>query len=620
MFIPGRVVVKRSMGWSFAATLLGILLWPSVLVAQREDDWPIRLRIAEAPGGGRTQWIITAENLADFPCTKLRLQAAVVGGTLLRGGGQSAARLVDGRLLFDEIASIPPGETYRWTVDLEPLSGGTTRIQAELEYAEKHAPKPAPRKNCKDYRPPAESGMTAAELALPTGSRATSALVVHQVMPVEVDRNKPYIYKYYVTNISDAELQNVELTASSFRNLVVAKSDPAAEKPGGDTLTWMLGDLAECETRVITVTASSPEVGTASACLAATYANRLCAMTRVVEPGLEIVKAAPAEALICDEVEMVLTVTNPGTGVARNVKVRDALAEGLTAAGKASAEGEAGDLSPGESKRMAFKVKASKTGKYTNQATVEAAGGLSAKSNSTVTVFRQPILQIACSAPEQRFIDRSATFNLEVKNVGDAPSASTVVKASVTGGEVSNLTKGGTASRGEVTWSLGALPPGASQTLSFDAKTTQAGMIQASASASGVCAASVRAACETRVIGIPAILLEVVDIEDPVEVGKTTTYVITVTNQGTAPGTNIKVACDIPELSAYVSSTGASPASAAGNRVTLGTIPSLPPKQKVEWRLIVTAKAEGDARLRVEMSSDQFAEPVRETESTNHYK
>ena len=188
------------------------------------------------------------------------------------------------------------------------------------------------------------------------------------------------------------------------------------------------------------------------------------------------------------------------------------------------------------------------------------------------------------------------------------------------GSETVSVSKGGTAGKGEITWNLGALAPGASQTIGFEAKSAQAGVLQTSSTVSCACATPAKTSCQTRVIGIPAILLEVVDVEDPVEVGKSTTYVITVTNQGTAPGTNIKIGCDVPAESAYVSATGPSTGTAAGKRVTFGAIASLAPKQKVEWRLVVTATAPGDARIAFDMTSDQFVVPVRETESTNHYK
>ncbi len=608
----------RRIGGVMAFVLFAGFGGASTHSAYADDNWPIRLTNSGASTG---KWVVTAENRADFECHKLRLEATIQGGALISGGGQSAAKLVDGKLVFQEIAAMKSKEVYQWTIDFTKESDATrTTITAILEYDEKQTP-PPPKKNCANYQPPVGAGMSVSEISFPTGARSGSSLLVHKVLPIEVERKKPFTYQYYVTNISAGTLQDVELVAYDFINLTVSKSDPPGQAVG-ETLHWMLGELGSCETKVITVTASSPGTGNASACLKANFSNYLCAVTKVVEPALKLVKTAPAEAMICDEVEMVLTVTNPGSGIARSVHLTDDLPEGLTTVdGKKKVEGDAGDLGPGESKKMAFRVKASKTGTFTNQAFARATNDLAAESNKTTTTFRQPVLQLSCSAPEERFIGRTAAFTFEVKNTGDAACADTVVKAAVpSGAEVSSTSKGGSAGKGEVSWNIGSLAPGATQTVSFEAKINQAGTMQTSGSAGCVCAKQVTSACQTRVIGIPAILLEVVDVDDPVEVGKQTTYIITVTNQGTAPGTNIKVGADIPAESAYVSATGPSPATAVGKRVTFGPIPSLAPKQKAEWRMIVTATAPGDARLGVDMSSDQFTAPVRETESTNHYK
>ena len=51
----------------------------------------------------------------------------------------------------------------------------------------------------------------------------------------------------------------------------------------------------------------------------------------------------------------------------------------------------------------------------------------------------------------------------------------------------------------------------------------------------------------TRVEGLPALLMELVDTDDPVEVGKETSYEIRVTNTGTKTETNLQVTCTLPE-------------------------------------------------------------------------
>jgi uncharacterized repeat protein (TIGR01451 family) len=72
---------------------------------------------------------------------------------------------------------------------------------------------------------------------------------------------------------------------------------------------------------------------------------------------------------------------------------------------------------------------------------------------------------------------------------------------------------------------------------------------------------------KTSVTGIPALALEVVDIEDPVRIGDHATYVIRVENQGSATATNIRVACLLENNVQDVSSAGATVGSLEGQTV-----------------------------------------------------
>ena len=69
----------------------------------------------------------------------------------------------------------------------------------------------------------------------------------------------------------------------------------------------------------------------------------------------------------------------------------------------------------------------------------------------------------------------------------------------------------------------------------------QLGPLTFASSANGASGTAKSSSCTTEVVGVPAILLEVVDVEDPVEVGKEAVYDIKVTNQGSAIGTNIRI-------------------------------------------------------------------------------
>ena len=56
--------------------------------------------------------------------------------------------------------------------------------------------------------------------------------------------------------------------------------------------------------------------------------------------------------------------------------------------------------------------------------------------------------------------------------------------------------------------------------------------------------------------GIPAFRLEVVDVDDPVEVGARTQYRIDVTNQGSLPGNEVEIVCEVPRQMRILGASG----------------------------------------------------------------
>jgi uncharacterized repeat protein (TIGR01451 family) len=129
-----------------------------------------------------------------------------------------------------------------------------------------------------------------------------------------------------------------------------------------------------------------------------------------------------------------------------------------------------------------------------------------------------------------------------------------------------------------------------------------------------------RTVCETRVIGIPAILIDAIDLEDPIETGKQVTYEIKITNQGSIPCTNLRVVITLPEHEQYVSGSGPTEVTAEGNTITTKPLPLFLSKDVVTWRIVVTALKPGDVRFIANVYAEEFASPIYEEESTLLYQ
>ncbi|MBL4590663.1 MAG: DUF11 domain-containing protein [Phycisphaerales bacterium] len=485
-------------------------------------------------------------------------------------------------------------------------------------------PAPAPAKTSNTwgyYSPRLGDGEAAASMAFPTGDPKTSALLLHQVMPKQVNRGEDFDFSYHITNLTSASLQNVIVNMSSASNLSIGSSQPTASKSAGG-MTWAMGDFGPGETKIITVNGRADKVGTAGDCISVSYNNFLCATLKVVEPALALTKTATATALKCDTIVLRYVVKNTGTGCAENVSITDTLPAGMTLSdGSRNVNIPVGQLCEGESKAYEVKAEVTKRGTYQSPASATADGGMRADASRTTTVITEPELAVTASCSSARYLGRNMTYSYTMKNIGNGVSSSSTASATIPAGTtLVSASDGGRQSGSNVVWDLGSMAPGAERSFSITVKAAVAGDYTSTVVGNASCAATVSDSCSTPVNGIPAILLEVVDIDDPIEIGAQTTYVITVTNQGTAADHNIRIVATLPGELTFVSGSGSTNVSASGNRVVTSPVGTLEAGAQVSWRLVVSANAPGDVRFAIEMTSDELTSPVNETEATRLYE
>lgn len=461
-----------------------------------------------------------------------------------------------------------------------------------------------------------------AVLYLPTGDRSTSALMLEKHSPTEVILGQEFEYTLTATNLTSDELEGVSVADTASQGMRILGATPAADSNVGGRAVWGVGNMSGGESRTIRVRAVADAQGTMTHCAEATYNQLACVTVRVVEPALAIRCDAPPAVISCDDINLNIVVTNTGSGAARDVVVTSTLSPGFTSLdGSSTVTQRIGTLGAGESRDVSFPVRASGSGQLTHTSTVTAAGNLSADCTTT-TVATKPNLAINKEGEARTYAGRRVTYTITVENNGDGEARDTTVTDNLPAGTtyVDSSPAGSFDGVGNVTWALGSLAPGEQRTMSVTVQTTRIGKIVNTARASAYCADPVSDSVETDVQGIPAILLEVVDLEDPVPVGSTTVYVIRVTNQGSAPGTNIKIACNLEDTMELVTTSGPTRHSASGGSVDFGAYPSLEAGGVIEWRLTVKAVGAGDVRFGVQMTSDQISRTVDETESTNFYQ
>ena len=448
------------------------------------------------------------------------------------------------------------------------------------------------------------------------------AIAIKKTAPATAVLGQTFAYGIRVNNPASVAANNVMVTDMLPDGIAYVSSSPKATVDA-QKLTWSLGTLPAGGSRSLSVTVKGTKTGSFENCadVAADdgLKGRSCATTRITRPALALTKSAPAEAILCETIPYAITVRNTGDAPATNVRIVDDLPAGLAMLdGGTKALFEIGTLGPGEAKMGKVTVKASKVGTYTNTAVATGDGGLKASATAK-TVVRVPMLMLTKTAPKTRFVGRPVRYTITVANKGDAPAKNTVLTDALPAGtQFVSASNGGKMAAGKVTWQLGTLQPKDSATVSVTVRATRQGQIRNAATATAYCA-KVSGEAMTMVKGIPAILLECVDVEDPIEVGAKETYVIIVTNQGSAVGTNIVIECLLPPEQEYVSASGPATGTAKGKVVTFAPLRSLAPKAKATYRVVTKGLKAGDTRFQVKLTSDQMVSPAEETESTHIY-
>jgi len=229
----------------------------------------------------------------------------------------------------------------------------------------------------------------------------------------------------------------------------------------------------------------------------------------------------------------------------------------------------------------------------------------------------KPGLALDCSVPEKVPVGRPVHVCLTIHNTGNAAEPKTVISLSVPpGAAVTNTTEGGVVTRDRITWEIPNFAPDASRQVCATLISQQIGWLSLNSTATGAISKTIQSGCETKIFGIPAMLLEKADNPDPVSVGSNTVYTVKVTNQGTADDSNVQVIVTIaPELVPVSSSEG----TIDGQTVTLPVVPRLAAKQAVTYTIVAKGVSAGDGHTKFTLTSDLLKLPVMAEESTTVY-
>lgn len=482
-------------------------------------------------------------------------------------------------------------------------------------------PPPPPKQAAPAPAPCEPMGDTMAAMYLPTGEKSCSVAHVEKTGPKQVVQGKEFAYYVTVSNPQKKDLHEVKVHEELPSNFNLRGTAPQA-KQSGNVLMWDIGTLKAGEAKKMKVVGTAVSTGDMMSCTEVTYKPpQVCLTVNAINPQIQLTKSGPSESILCDAITYKLVAKNVGSGAACDVEITDTLPDGMkTLDGESSRTYRVARLEPGQSKEWTIQTRVSKTGTFVNRAYAKGPSIADASSNQVATTVTTPVLIVTKNAPDVRYVGRPIKYDITVSNNGDAEAKNTVLRETFSKNvQFVSASHDGKVDGSEVMWNLGTIPIGQSKTVELTVKANSTGPVSASAKARAYCGAG-EADIATEVKGIPAILLETVDVADPIEVGAKETYVITVTNQGSSVGTNIQIVSMLPAEQKYVSSEGPTEAKVDGKTVTFAPLKTLQPGRQAVWKVHTEGTGEGDSRFRTQLTSDQMTSPAEESESTHIYK
>jgi len=448
-------------------------------------------------------------------------------------------------------------------------------------------------------------------------------ILVEREVPTEVRPNDDINYVVRITNQSTFtvdEIVHVEMVSNS---LEFANAEPYPEERDGN-LIWTFDGFGPGESQTITIEGKSIRTGSLrySGDTSLGFGlGSLALAANAIQPELSLGLNNPTVSLIEELIPVTINFRNSGTASIVNARLVHTFPKGLlTEDGKSRIELSMGDFAPGEVKNVDLNLKGVETGSYETQLRATADDGISAVATLSTSVVK-PELVISANAPKLRYVGNIIPYSIEVKNVGDGVANETVITQTLADGtSLASADQGGVAEGNNVVWNVGTLNPGQAKVVSTRVVGERIMIARSTTTADAKSADPVQAVMVTDVEGIEALLVEVVDDNDPVPVGELITYNIEVTNTGSLEATGIKVVATLTPEMEFVESDGASKSRLEGNRLVFDTLPALAPNAKASWNVSVKAVGGGDLRFRLEVTSDQLERPVNEEESSNFYE
>jgi uncharacterized repeat protein (TIGR01451 family) len=460
-------------------------------------------------------------------------------------------------------------------------------------------------------------------------------VTVEIVAPESANLAQPLTQEIVVRNLGKSAVHQVRVEQELPAGVRYLGGEPRAETTN-DRLAWRVGTIEATSEKRITVKLQPSTEGELNTKSTVSFATTCAAVTRLTRPKLTVAITGPASALVGETAAFQIKLTNAGTGPIEKLLLRDKLPAGLQHPQGEMLEAEIAGLAPGEARIVTLKTTCAKVGNYVHEiqafadgaaADIQPTGGvrnpdLESVARTEIKIV-EPGLQVKLGGPKTCLIKCEGVLLIDVTNPGTASAKNITITTRVPDGmefvAMSDEGRFDPATK-TATWGFTTLEPAANRVLTLKVRGTALGDVGFAALARADGGLNAKSELPVHIDGVPALGLEIVNVDDPAQVGADATYEVRVVNRGTCPCTGIQIVAIMPEGMELREAAAPASYKLQGQQVQFAPYPKLATKADLVYKIKCRSKVPGDVRFRVQLTCDQLQQPVLKEESSRFYK
>ena len=609
-----------------------------VVVAPREENWEQRKTTA-------TIYWVDAAWAFPPPVAARAGQPQTLTTTVTRSGGAPVAGWI---VRYDVLEGPPASFSARGETSIEVRTNASGQATAQL--LPRSADPGITTVRVQVIRPAAARG-DLTQMVVGQGQTAVSwsspGLQVTASGPATVAADGAISYRVNVTNNGDLPTRGVTLRYTPPAGVSLLNSTPAAQA-FGQRYEWRIGDLPARATSVVQLNCRAAVAADVVSCFRAESAERVtaegCARTRVQANYLSVKMTGPDAVEVGKEAKFLVEITNTGPGTLTRIVASDTYDPGLQERyGAPSPVVRAIDqpVLAGETYRMAVTFLVTQPGRHCHRLDVTAEGGHTASARGCVTgiaaaptpppAATPPQLSVRVTGPPTKMAGEIAEYAVDVTNAGSTAATNVLIRVEYgVNLELVEATRDhqDDLRRRTTQWQVAQIGPGETVRKRLNCRCLnpdENALVRATVTSSqigtqtatartvitpGASAPMSRSPVE-RPMDPPvagSLKITVRDLADPIRLGESATYLITVTNERAAPDRDVALTLELTPGLRFKRSSGPTDVAAFGaqNRVVeITPVAEARPGEILEYRVEVTGSAAGKQRLRATARSSR---------------